>query len=223
MHPWIALLALAAWPSAGSDGLAEHFPYVGPFLVLLLCGIGLPLPEEITLIGAGILVHKGEADFRLMALVCASAILIGDAIPFWLGRRYGKAALRIGWVAKVLHPERFAALERRFAAHGNWVVFTCRFLPGVRIPGYFVAGTLGMGYGRFLTLDGLGVLVSVPAAIWLGILFGGSIEVLEQRVEDFHLLLAFLLVSIVSVLVTRHLVQRRARRLASSDSPPRTD
>ena len=223
MLSWIAASVLFASSEEGAGLVVEHFHYVGPFLVLLLCGLGLPLPEEITLLGAGILVHQGEADFAAIALVCAAAILIGDSIPYWLGRHFGQAALRIGWVARVLHPERFAALERRFAAHGNWVVFTCRFLPGVRIPGYFVAGTLGMGYARFLTLDGLGVLLSVPLAIWLGILFGDSIERMEKHVADFHLLLAFLLVSVVLVLATRHFVRRRLRRIASGDSPPRIE
>jgi membrane protein DedA with SNARE-associated domain len=66
----------------------------------------------------------------------------------------------------VLHPERFAKFERRFAEHGNWAIFTCRFLPGLRIPGYFLAGTMKMSYARFLLLDGLGVLISVPTSIW---------------------------------------------------------
>ena len=41
----------------------------------------------------------------------------------------------------------------RFQRHGNWAVFMCRFFAGVRIPGYFLAGTMGMSYGRFLLLE----------------------------------------------------------------------
>ena len=76
--------------------------------------------------------------------MCSLAILLGDSIPYWVGRHWGLAALKTRLVAKILHPERFASLERRFAAHGNWVVFSCRFMPGLRIPAYFVAGTLRM-------------------------------------------------------------------------------
>jgi len=206
------VLALLAQLTGGIDALIERFHYVGPFLVLLLCGVGLPLPEEVTLIGSGILVYQGQVDFVPICAVCGCAILIGDSAPYWLGRRFGPAALRIRWVERVLHPERFAQLERRFAAHGNWVIFTCRFLPGIRIPGYFVAGTMRMGYLRFIALDALGVVVSVPVSIWVGYLFGGSVEVLHRRVKDLHLLLAFLLASTMIVVLVRVRIRRRAAR-----------
>lgn len=190
---------------AGSlDGVFGEFGYLAAFVVLLLCGVGLPLPEEVTLIGSGILYYRGEVEFVPIVLVCSSAILIGDSIPYWLGRRYGMNALRIRWVARILHPERLARLRRRFAEHGNKAVFACRFFPGIRIPGYFLAGTMEMGYPRFLLLDGLGVLLSVPASIWLGKVFGDSVDTLQRKVHDIHLILAFVALSIVLTLLVRH-------------------
>lgn len=191
----------------------REFHYLAPFTVLLLCGVGLPLPEEVTLIGSGILVHRypGEVDFWTITAVCSAAILIGDSVPYWLGRRYGTAALRVRWIAKIIHPERFARLQRRFEEHGNWATFVCRFFAGVRLPGYFVAGTMGMRYPRFLLLDALGVLVSVPISIYMGQLFGHSIDELQHKVGDFHMLLAFLALSLVLIM----LVRSRRRALAA--------
>ncbi len=192
----------------------EDFRYVGPFVVLLLCGVGLPLPEEVTLIGSGILVYREEVEFVPIVLVCSAAILIGDSIPFLLGRRYGLSALKIRWVARIVHPERFARIERKFEEHGNWAVFLCRFFAGVRIPGYFVGGTMGMPYARFLLLDTLGVVISVPLSIYLGMLFGGQIEKLQRSIADFHLILGFLVAALVLILVVR------ARRKPRSNPPP---
>ena len=188
--------------------------YVAPFVVLLLCGVGLPLPEEVTLIGAGLLVYQEKVAFVPIVLVCSAAILLGDSIPYWLGRHWGPSALRIRAVRKVLHPERFARLERRFEDHGNWATFVCRFLPGIRIPGYFVAGTMGMSYPRFLLLDALGVLISVPISIHLGRLFGGSIDELHKVNGDLHLVFAFLALTLVLVM----LVRARWRRGLRGDS-----
>lgn len=185
-----------------------QFGYLAPFVVLLLCGVGLPLPEEVTLIGAGILVHRGEVEFVPIVIVCSAAILLGDSIPYWLGRRYGMNALRISWVARVLHPERFMRMRKRFEEHGNWATFACRFFAGVRIPGYFIAGTMGMRFTRFLFLDTLGILITVPVSIYLGQIFGGSVDTLKEKVHDLHLLLAFVALSLVFILVVRH---RRAR------------
>ncbi len=198
-----------------SDTLGAIFgrsSYLAPFIVLLLCGLGLPLPEEVTLIGAGILYYRGEVEFLPIALVCTAAILLGDSVPFWLGRRYGMRALRIRWVARILHPERFARLQKRFEEHGNWATFACRFFAGIRIPGYFIAGTMGMHYPRFLVLDVLGALISVPASIYLGKLFGGSVDTLKESVHDMHLILALLALWLALVV----LVRRRRRPITNS-------
>ena len=136
-------------------------------------------------------------------------ILLGDSIPFWLGRHYGLAALRARWVARILHPERFAALERRFAERGNWAIFTCRFLPGLRIPGYFVAGTLGMSYSRFMMLDALGVALSVPASILIAAWVGGTFEEISHEVRGLHMWLLFAIVSLLLVMFVRGRMRRR--------------
>jgi len=180
-----------------------RFHYLAPFIALLLCGVGLPIPEEVTLLGAGFLLFQGKGSFPVMIGVCSAAILIGDSVPFWLGRHYGMRALEIRWVRRILHPERFAKLEQRFREHGNWATFACRFFAGVRIPGYFVAGTMRMSYPRFLLLDALGVAISVPISIYLGKFFGEQSEQLHHVNKNFHLVLAFLVIALVVVIVVR--------------------
>jgi len=192
--------------------LIERSHYLGPALVLFLCGLGLPLPEEVTLIASGLLLYQGKVAFIPITLVCSAAILAGDTVPYFLGRRYGLKALENRWVAKVLHPERFAIVEGKFKKHGSGVVFMCRFLPGIRIPAYFTAGTLGMGYPRFLFLDALGVMISVPTSIYLAMYFGGKIEELEKQLDNFNLILAFALVAVVGIVIFRMLHRRRHRQ-----------
>ena len=202
--------------------LFGEYGYIASFSVLFLCGIGLPLPEEVSLIGSGMLVAAGTMDFLPAVVVCSIAILLGDSIPFWLGHRYGEAALKIRWVAKILHPERFARLRSTFREHGNWATFTFRFFAGVRIPGYFVSGTMGMSYGRFLLLDALGVLISVPISIWLGVVFSQSMEVLRERIQGLHLVLGFLALSLVLIMVVR-VRARRNRTAREPDTAPAED
>lgn len=202
------------------QALFGEFQYLAPFVVLLLCGVGLPLPEEVTLIGSGILLFQGRVEFVPIVLVCSSAILIGDSIPFWLGRRYGLSALKVRWVARVLHPERFQRLQRRFEMHGNWATFACRFFAGIRIPGYFMAGMMNMSYPRFLALDALGVAISVPISIYAGKVFGGQVERLENTVANLNLILAFLVLSLVMILVLRSRNRRRRAPAAQASEEP---
>ena len=80
------------------DWLVEVFreyPYLGVSAVFLACGLGLPLPEEIVLVSAGYICYLNErVELWSMMLVCAAAILAGDAIPFMLGRVFGPGLLK---------------------------------------------------------------------------------------------------------------------------------
>jgi len=190
-----------------------NFNYLGPFLVLLLCGVGLPIPEEVTLIGCGVLVQSSPETvvFEEIVAVCDEAILLGDSIPYLIGRHFGDKALRLSWVRWILHPERVLRLRRRFAEHGNWVIFSLRFMPGIRVGGYFTVGMMGVRYTRFILLDALGVLISVPLSVYLGELFAGQVEVLEERLGPLSVLFAFALLSILIILGARSRSRRRAR------------
>jgi len=178
--------------------------YFGPFLVLVACGFGFPLPEEVTMLGAGFLVYEGEVEALPVVGVCWAATLIGDSVPYWVGRRFGRSVLGIGPVARVLHPERMGAIERRFERNGAWAVFACRFVPGLRLPAWFTAGTLGMPYLRFIAIDGLGALLMTPLFVLLGYTAGEKIAELEQRVENLHQILGFVAISLVAILLARY-------------------
>jgi membrane protein DedA with SNARE-associated domain len=162
-------------------------------------------------------------NFLHMTLVCTSAILLGDSLPFVLGKRYGLSILKLRWVSRILHPERFASFERRFAEHGNWVIFTCRFLPGLRIPGYFIAGTLKMSYLRFFVLDCMGVLITVPTSIfaakWVTERFGEAQA--KRTVHEFMLWVAVVMVAGASIGVwIRSVRRRRASVKAAAEAGP---
>jgi membrane protein DedA with SNARE-associated domain len=196
----------------------HQFHYLGPFVVLLLCGVGLPLPEEVTLVACGYLMHEGKVEFVPVSLVCSAAILLGDSIPYWLGRVYGMRALQGRWVRRVLHPERFARLEEKFRTHGLWGTFVLRFMPGARLAGYFLVGSMKMSYGRFLLIDGLGVLVSVPSSIWVASYAAGK---LAEGGHGGWVKLAILIGIVLVLAVVGRLATRRNAGRPPPPPPPR--
>ncbi len=193
--------------------------YLAPFVVLLLAGCGLPVPEEVTMAGSGFLVFRGQVELIPIILTCYVATLLGDSIPYWLGRRFGMTALRFRWVAKIIHPERMSLLEERFERHGSLAVFTCRFLPGVRLPGWFMAGTLGMSYPRFLLFDGIGAAIMTPLWVILGRAAGERIDELEATVEDLHQWLGFAVLALALSLWVVVLIRRREHQVAAMEEP----
>lgn len=161
------------------------YPYIGVAAVFLLCGIGLPLPEEIVLLAAGYACAKFPEHAELLPMMawCASAILVGDMIPFTLGRTFGVRLLRVRWMRYIVTKRRLAMFDRWFRLRGDMVIVISRFLAGLRIVAFFTAGAMKMRWSRFLLLDGLGILLMVPLLTWLGFTSAGFIEEVIQIVE----------------------------------------
>lgn len=143
--------------------------YLAVFVVLLVCGCGVPIPEDITLVAGGIIAGLGYADVRVMAAVGMAGVLVGDSAMFLIGRHFGERARRLRWVAYLLTPQRYARVQAKFGKYGNRLMFVARFLPGLRSAVFLTAGmTRRVSYPRFILLDGLAALISVPLWVYLG-------------------------------------------------------
>src|SRR3989442_9861372 len=68
------------------NGYSAHVMYVLLFILLLLCGLGFPMAEELVLLAGGALVASGVLHPLLMLLVNLLGVLIGDVFLFSLGR-----------------------------------------------------------------------------------------------------------------------------------------
>ena len=143
--------------------------YFAVFFALLLCGAGVPLPEDITLVAGGVIAGLGYANVHTMFGVGMAGVLIGDAGMFLLGHHFGARILKLRFVARVLTPERYAKVQEKFERYGNRLMFIARFLPGMRTAVFITAGsTHRVSFLRFFLLDGFAALISVPIWVYLG-------------------------------------------------------
>jgi membrane protein DedA with SNARE-associated domain len=134
--------------------------YIAVFIALMICGAGLPLPEDITLVAGGVIAGLGYANVHAMFALAMFGVLLGDAGIFLLGHHYGARMLKWRLVAHVLTPARYAQVQDKFARYGNRMLFIARFLPGMRTTVYITAGTSHrVSFTRFLLIDGLAALV----------------------------------------------------------------
>ncbi|MFC4161566.1 DedA family protein [Chitinimonas lacunae] len=145
------------------------YGYLAVFSVLLICGFGVPIPEDISLVAGGVIAGLGYADVNLMCLVGLAGVLVGDGMMFMAGRLLGERVLSWRLVARLLTPERYCAVQDKFSRYGSRLMFVARFLPGLRSAIFLTAGvTRRVPFWRFLLLDGLAALISVPAWVYLG-------------------------------------------------------
>ncbi|HKD65606.1 MAG TPA: DedA family protein [Candidatus Binataceae bacterium] len=154
----------------------EHFTYFGLLIVLVLCGLGLPVPEDAVLLTGGFLAHRGIVEYPVALMVSFVGVITGDCSLFFLGRRFGTGLLRY---FGLIHPgsrKSIARMRRFMDRHGHRAVFYGRFLAGLRALVYLSAGSLGVPTSRFLMYDLLGAIISVPLVVSLGYVFGSEIE-----------------------------------------------
>lgn len=156
-------------------------PYLTVAVLFVLCGAGLPLPEEIVMLAGGYVCAKypEHAQLPWMMVWCAGGILVGDVLPYLLGRVFGVRLLRLRWMRYMVTKQRLASFDRWFRRRGDWVILIARFIPGLRVVAFFTAGTMKMAWQRFLCLDGLGIVLMVPLLTWLGF---HSVGVIEQAI-----------------------------------------
>ena len=158
--------------------------YVAVFIALMICGAGLPLPEDITLVAGGVIAGLGYANVHAMFALAMFGVLLGDCAIFLLGHHYGARMLQWRLVARVLTPSRYAKVQEKFARYGNRMLFIARFLPGMRTTVYLTAGTSHrVSFLRFLLIDGLAALISVPFWVYLGYFGANNHAWLEKWVR----------------------------------------
>jgi membrane protein DedA with SNARE-associated domain len=148
---------------------------VGTFLILYLSGLGLPIPEEVTLLASGYVASTGAFSPWTASAVAVAGILLGDSTIYYIGRRWGRHALD-GPLRRMLTPERVARAEDAFHRRKDWFLFGARFVAGVRVVAYFTAGMLRVSYWRFLFLDTLGALISGPTSVFAAWYLGTYLE-----------------------------------------------
>jgi membrane protein DedA with SNARE-associated domain len=182
-----------------------HWGYAAVFVLVILGNAGVPLPEETVLVVAGFLVWRGQLRLDLLLAVGIVSAVVGDNVGYWVGRRFGRAALErhAHWILG--HPERLERMQSFVARRGAMAVFVARFVPGLRFTAGPLAGALGLGVWSFLAGNVLGAAVYVPIMVgggWaLGYGFGDYVDPLRQIVGNVEYAMLWLVVAAAAALL----------------------
>jgi membrane protein DedA with SNARE-associated domain len=171
---------------------------------LVVAGVGVPIPEDIMLLAAGVLVQQGKVGYAEALLWCALGVFIGDTGIFLLARKLGPAALERRPLKWIITPERKEKIEGMFVRYGNTIVFMARHMAGLRAPTFAIAGMHGMSLSRFWLWDGLGLCVSAPVVIGIGWWLADNLDRARHYLHRFETgIMLAILVAIIAFFVWR--------------------
>ena len=172
----------------------EHFTYGGIILVLLLGGLGAPIPEELPVIAAGALAREGVIRWWIGLGVCIAGALVGDVLLYVAGHHWGDRLLRWRLVRSVLTEAREHRLARAYRRHGVKIVIVARHVMGLRAAAFLTAGIVRLPFWKFVLVDAAAACVGVPLTFGLAYFFTDQLQAIlddVHRVERWLLLAGF--------------------------------
>lgn len=182
------------------DSLIESGGYFGIVVFLILTGCGLPIPEEVPIVFAGVLSSQGHFDPWLAFVACLVGALLGDSVMFAIGYHFGHGlAARHPTLAKFVGAQREASFENVVERHMFKVMALARFMVGVRGPVYLAAGVARVPFRRFIVYDMVCATMVVGTFFAISFYFGDHIAKLLRDAE-WTLTLIVLLVALIAAL-----------------------
>jgi membrane protein DedA with SNARE-associated domain len=160
--------------------LTEHLigklGYFGIALVLILGGLGLPIPEEVPIIVAAILSRNGQLWAPAALWSCLCGVLMGDLVVYFLGYVYGEKVISLPLTRRLITRQREAQIKGYFHRHGFKILVSGRFVPGFRTAAYLTAGILKLPTLKLLATDIVAASLSTLIMFGLGFAFAYQIQ-----------------------------------------------
>ena len=153
----------------------NRFTYAAILATLLLGSLGVPIPEEMPIIAAGILSHEELARWWLALPVCFVGVLSGDVVLYWVGRRWGERVLNWRVVRWVLTAPREERLKEAYREHAMKTVAMARHVMGLRAAAFLTAGIARVPFWKFILADAAAAAVSVSFAFGLAYFFADQV------------------------------------------------
>ena len=182
--------------------------------ILLSCALGIPVPLEITLLSAGVLVSTKQIHLGLAVISGLAGILTGDWTMYFLGRHFGPRVFQLPFLRTVLTESRVKWAEARIRRNGPLVSFVGCFLPGLRVVIFTTCGALGINPLTFIAIDTLAAMIIVSLWISLGNWVGFNFINPIQYAQEIRLVIISLALLIPVINISWRLIIRGKHRTA---------
>ena len=142
------------------EPILEHYGYPAIVVCNFAESLGVPLPGQTTLVAGAMLADRGDFNIALVIALAFLSVVSGGAAGYWVGRVGGRRLLE----RLPIRPDRLERVEDFFVRQGLILVFSARFLDGLRQLVPMVSGSMNMPWWRFFAAHVAGSVIWV--AVW---------------------------------------------------------
>jgi membrane-associated protein len=169
-----ALAGLPLWALAGAVAVVMALE------ASLLTGVVVP-GDLVVLFAAS--TATTPTRFVVLWAAVATGSVVGETVGYGIGHRFGER-VQASRVGRWLGQERWARAAEFLQRRGARAVFAGRFLAAVHAVLPIVAGTVRMGYRRFVVAAVVGALVWSALYMTIGALAGASYRAVAERLNE---------------------------------------
>ncbi len=160
----------------------DQFPYFGLFSLLILGGMGLPFPEDATLVLCGFLISTEVVKPVPVLLIVYAGLLISDFFIFLVGNKYGSAVINHPVFHKFISLQRLKFIEDQFDKKGIWLILAGRHLAVLRAQIFLAAGVMKMPPLKFFSADAVSAVFTMALMVGAGYVGGNSLEIIKKDI-----------------------------------------
>lgn len=163
-------IAESVKPFAGNQG--SKLSGLALIIVMVLIILATLVSEDLTCIGAGLMVARGIIGHFPAILACLIGIFVGDILLYLLGKWLGRSAIRRKPFKWFVNEHDLDRSYQWFEVKGPSIIIASRFIPGTRFPTYFTAGAIGASFWMFIMYFGIASIIWTPILVELAVLVG---------------------------------------------------
>lgn len=131
--------------------IPPNYFLLGLFVFMLLTCMGLiPSHTDLTLLASAMLATNGKINFFVVLGVITLAILIGENLMFYIGRRLGERIFKLSFFSRIMPADKRETLRKGFVYYPNRYLLALRMSPVLRPYIYLTAGSMGLSATTFI-------------------------------------------------------------------------
>ncbi len=176
-----------------SYSLIEKFSYPGLFFLLILGGLGVPFfPEDLILIACGMLISFDIIKPTPAVIISYAGLIISDFLLYYAGKKFGRKIVTNPKFSRIISPQKFLFLERKFIRHSTLIMLLARLLVGFRAQVFIIAGITRIPILKFLVIDSFGSAVVLTVMVTAGYMGGKFLESVKKGMLYIEYTIGFL-------------------------------
>lgn len=185
-------------------GTIELMGYWGIALLMAIESFNIPLPSEMILTSAGVMVHDGKLDFHLASLFGAIGCVIGSIPSYLLGYHYGEPFIKKYGKWLLVSEHDLVKTREWTVKYGDMTFFICRMLPVVRTFISLPAGVLRARFWPFTFYTFIGSWIWSYGLVYAGMFYGQNLAEFKKIWHKFDFLILGILFVLGCLYIWKH-------------------